>query len=153
ASLEGWYLDHLSWRWIFWQSLPLVPPMLACIYFGMPRQPVNRDALRGADIAGMFYAASGFSMIYAALDQGNRLDGLNSGTVTGLLLGGGVLLAAFVLRALTAEHPWINLRFVLQRNIALLMTILVLYRFVILSTIYLIPQYLTTVQNFRSLEI
>ena len=33
------------------------------------------------------------------------------------------------------------------------MTILVLYRFIILSTSYLIPQYLTTVQNFRSLEV
>jgi hypothetical protein len=33
------------------------------------------------------------------------------------------------------------------------MTILVLYRFIILSTSYLIPQYLTTIQNFRSLEV
>ena len=22
ASLEGWYTDHLSWRWIFWQNIP-----------------------------------------------------------------------------------------------------------------------------------
>ena len=153
ASLEGWYLDHLSWRWIFWQAVPLVLPMLFCIHYGMPRQKVNREALKNADVWGMFYAAAGFSMIYAALDQGNRLDWLNSGVITGLLLGGGVLIAAFVLHALLAEHPWINLRFLSQRNIVLLMLILVLYRFVILSTIYLIPQYLTTVQNFRSLEI
>jgi len=23
ASLEGWYVDHHSWRWIFWQNVPL----------------------------------------------------------------------------------------------------------------------------------
>jgi len=153
ASLEGWYLDHLSWQWIFWQGVPLALPMLVCIHYGMPRQAVNRAALRNADFWGMFYAAAGFSMVYAALDQGNRLDWLNSGAITGLLAGGVVLIVAFVANSLLAAHPWINLRFLLQRNIALLMSILVLYRLIILSTSYLIPQYLTTVQNFRSLEV
>jgi len=23
ASLEGWYVEHHSWRWIFWQNVPL----------------------------------------------------------------------------------------------------------------------------------
>ena len=23
ASFEGWYVDHLSWRWIFWQQVPM----------------------------------------------------------------------------------------------------------------------------------
>jgi MFS transporter, DHA2 family, multidrug resistance protein len=153
ASLEGWYIDHLSWHWIFWQNVVLALPMLVCIHFGMPKQPVNRPALRNADFWGMFYAAAGFSMVFAALDQGNRLDWLNSGTVTGLLLGGGVLIAAFVVHALVAEHPWINLRFLLRRNIALVVCIIILYRFIILSTSYLIPQYLTTIQSFRALEI
>ncbi len=153
ASLEGWYLDHLSWQWIFWQGAILALPMLACIHFGMPRAPVNWRALRTADWWGMFYASAGFSMLYAALDQGNRLDWLNSGVITGLLLGAAILLTAFVAQVMFAEHPWINPRFLLQRNILLLMSILVLYRFIILSTSYLIPQYLTTIQNFRSLEV
>ncbi len=153
ASLEGWYLDYFTWHWIFWQGTLLAIPMLICVHFGMPKRPINREALRNADGWGMFYAAAGFSMLYAALDQGNRLDWLNSGLICGLLLGSAVLIAAFILQALFAEHSWINLRFVLQRNIALLMTILVLYRFIILSTSYLIPQYLTTIQNFRSLEV
>jgi DHA2 family multidrug resistance protein len=153
ASLEGWYIDHLSWHWIFWQGALLSLPMLFCIFRGMPRQPVNRDALRTADGWGMFFAAAGFSMLYAALDQGNRLDWLNSGTIVGLLLGAGVLITAFIVQVFVAEHPWIMPRFLLQRNIALLMSILVLYRFIILSTSYVIPQYLTTVQNFRSLDV
>ena len=153
ASLEGWYLDHLSWHWIFWQGSLLALPMLVCIHFGMPLTRVNRDALRSADGWGMFYASAGFSLLYAALDQGNRLDWLNSGVIVGLLLGAAVLIAAFVVQLFVAEHPWINPRFLLQQNIALIMTIFVLYRFIILSTSYVIPQYLTTIQNFRSLEV
>ncbi|HTW25891.1 MAG TPA: MFS transporter [Acetobacteraceae bacterium] len=153
ASLEGWYLDHLSWHWIFWQGALLAIPMLACIRFGMPRPPVNREALHDADFWGMFFAASGFSMLYAALDQGNRLDWLNSGLICGLLVGSVVLIAAFVVQTWVAEHPWINPRFLLRPNIGIIIVILVLYRFIILSTSYLIPQYLTTLQNFRSLQV
>ncbi len=153
ASLEGWYLDYFNWHWIFWQGTLLAIPMLVCVHFGMPKRPVNREALRNADGWGMFYAAAGFSMLYAALDQGNRLDWLNSGLICGLLLGSSVLITAFILQGLFAEHSWINLRFLLQRNIALVMAIITLYRFITLSTSYLIPQYLTSIQNFRSLEV
>jgi DHA2 family multidrug resistance protein len=153
ASLEGWYIDHLSWHWIYWQGAILSVPMLLCIRAGMPRASVNRVALRGADFPGMFFLSAGFSLLYAALDQGNRLAWLGSGLVVGLLAGGVLLVAAFVLRELTYPQPWIRLGFLTNRNIALLIVILVLYRFVILSTSYVIPQYLTTVQDFRSLQV
>jgi DHA2 family multidrug resistance protein len=101
----------------------------------------------------MFYLAAGCSMLYAAIDQGNRLDWLNSGLINGLLAGGGLLLVAFLLREATTPRPWVNLKFLAQPNIALLALILVMYRFAILATIYIIPQYLTGVQNFRSLQV
>ncbi len=153
ASLEGYYLDHLSWHWIYWQGTVLALPMLVCIHFGMPRPPVNRDPLLKADFPGMLYLSAGFSTLYAAIDQGNRLDWLNSGLNTGLLAGGGLLILCFVLRELTTPRPFINLHFLLRHNIALLILILVLYRFAIQSTIYIIPQYLTSVQNFRGLQV
>ena len=53
---------------------------------------------------------SGFALLYAGLDQGNRLDWFNSGVVTGLLLGGGLLIAAFVVGEAFAEYPLIDLR-------------------------------------------
>jgi DHA2 family multidrug resistance protein len=153
ASLEGWYLDHLDWRWIFWQNALLAVPMLLCVRAGMPRPPVNRALLDRVDPWGMFYAGAGFSLLYAALDQGNRLDWLNSGDIVGMLLGGVVLLVAFVGHELVSPRPWINLRFLLGRNIVKMLILLGMYRFALLSTNYIIPQYLTTVQNFRSLEV
>src|SRR5580658_11386839 len=42
ASIEGWFDDHWSWKWIFWDTALLSPLMLVCVLFGMPRQPVNR---------------------------------------------------------------------------------------------------------------
>jgi DHA2 family multidrug resistance protein len=127
--------------------------MLLCIYFGMPRQPINQELLRNADWSGILFAALGFSLLYAALDQGNRLDWLNSGVITGLLLGGGLLVAAFIVQELTSHRPWINLRYAAKGNIPLLFLLVTFFRFAILSTSFLIPQFLTTVQDFRAIEI
>jgi MFS transporter, DHA2 family, multidrug resistance protein len=153
ASIEGWFDDHWSWQWIFWDTALLAPLMLICIFVGMPRQPINRALLKTADWAGMLYASVGFSVLYAGLDQGNRLDWLNSGLITALLLGGTLLLVVFVIHEMTNERPWINLRFAARGNMPLLLLFIAFFRFVILSTSYIIPQYLTTVQNYRAIEI
>jgi DHA2 family multidrug resistance protein len=152
ASVEGWFDDHWSWQWIFWDTAVLMPLMLICIHLGMPRQTTNRALLVGADWWGMLYASLGLSVIYTALDQGNRLDWLQSGLINGLLLAGAVLLLAFVVRELTYHRPWLNLRFAVRGNFPLLTFYIALFRFIILSTSYIIPQYLATVQNYRALD-
>src|SRR6202008_2360864 len=43
-SLYGWYRDHLSWHWMFWNSAVIVPVMLACIYFGIPPAPARKNS-------------------------------------------------------------------------------------------------------------
>jgi DHA2 family multidrug resistance protein len=153
ASIEGWFDDHWSWHWIFWDTALLSPLMLVCVVFGMPRQPVNRALLKTADWAGMAYASVGFSVLYAGLDQGNRLDWLNSGLINALLLGGALMLVVFAVHELTNKRPWINLRFAASGNLPLLFFFISFFRFIILSTSYIIPQYLTTVQNYRAIEI
>jgi DHA2 family multidrug resistance protein len=153
ASVEGWFDTHWSWPWIFWDTSLLAPLMLVCVYFGVPRQAVNRVLLKTADWSGILYASLGLSLLYAALDQGNRLDWLNSGLINGLLLGGGILLVAFVVQESISKRPWINLRFATSGNIPLLVLYISFFRFIILSTAYIIPQYLTTVQNYRAIEI
>src|SRR5271167_652565 len=152
ASVEGWFDDHWSWQWIFWDTALLMPLMLICVRFGMPRQTTNRTLLKGADWWGMLYASLGLSVIYAALDQGNRLDWLQSGLTNGLLLAGAILLAAFVVRELTHDRPWLDLRFAVRGNFPLLTFYVAFFRFIILSTSYIIPQYLATIQNYRALE-
>ncbi len=153
SSIEGWFTDNWSWPWIFWDTALLAPLMLVCIHFGMPRQASNKELLKTTDWAGILFASLGLSLVYAALDQGNRLDWLNSGLITGLLLAGVILIIAFVAHELTHDRPWINLRFAASGNIPLLGLYISFFRFISLSTSYIIPQYLATVQNYRALEI
>jgi DHA2 family multidrug resistance protein len=152
ASLEGWYVDHLSWRWIFWQNVPLALGMAACFRFGTrpdPRPPAPPQP----DRFGLAASGVGLALIYAALDQGNRLDWLNSGLVCGLLAAGGLLVAAFLLHERYAPRPFVDLKVVFAKPLPRLLLLVAFLRLTILSTAYLIPQYLGAVRGFRALEV
>ena len=153
ASLEGWYADHLSWHWIDWQYCLAVPLMFACIWFGVPREKVNTALLRSLDWPGLAYAAFGFTLLYAGIDQGNRLDWTGSGMIVGLLASGGFLTLLFIVREFVTPLPFLNLRLLARGNLPILLLMLAGFRFIILSTAYIIPTYLQTVQNFRELQV
>ena len=51
ASLEGWYVEHLSWRWIFWQNAPLAALMALCLHYGVRAKPVAPDRPRNNSVA------------------------------------------------------------------------------------------------------
>ncbi len=152
ASAEGFYVDHLSWQWIFWQNVPLAAGMVLCLHFGVPRDPVNPKPPR-ADVFGLATCGIGLALIYAALDQGNRLDWLNSGVVWGLLGAGGILLAAFFVHERRTPHPFINLKVLFGNPLPRLLVLIAFLRLTTLATAYLIPQYLGAVRGFRALEI
>jgi DHA2 family multidrug resistance protein len=153
ASLEGFYVDHLSWAWIFWQNVPMAVCMALCVHFGLPRVPVDRAAGRKADWFGMLSISLGLSMVYAALDQGNRLDWLQSDLVVALLGAGIALLVVFVVHELTSATPWVDLRLVLGGYLPILLLFVCEVRFAGLSTAFLIPQFLGSVRGFRAPEI
>ncbi len=153
ASLEGWYTDHWSWAWIDWQYCLLLPLMFACVWYGVPREKGNAALLHNLDWPGLAYSMIAFALLYAGLDQGNRLDWTNNGLVNGLLISGALLTAAFVLRELITPRPFLNIRLIVRGDLLTLLSLLAGYRFIILSTAYIIPTYLQTVQNFRELQV
>jgi DHA2 family multidrug resistance protein len=152
ASLEGWYTDYLSWHFIFWQNVPFAVIMVACLYFGIKPEPVNPNRPR-ADLFGFLYAGVGFAMIYAAMDQGNRLDWLNSPLIIGLLSAGCLLLVVFFLHEWRCPFPAVDLKVVLQPPLPRMLLLISFLRLTILSTALVIPQYLQTVRGFRALEV
>jgi DHA2 family multidrug resistance protein len=150
ASLEGWYVDHQSWRWIFWQNVPLAAVMALCLHYGVSPKPVAANAPR--DTFGLVSGGMGLALIYAALDQGNRLDWLNSGLIWALMLAGAVLFAGFIVHEKRSANPLLNFK-VLANPLPRLLMLVALLRLTILSTSYLIPLFLGAVRGFRALEV
>jgi MFS transporter, DHA2 family, multidrug resistance protein len=155
TSLEAWYMDHLSWHWIFWNSAVLTPIMMVLVYFGIPWQPLPtpKEGQPKPNWRGFLYASLGCSFLYMALDQGQRLDWFHSGTIVGLTVSGLFLLLMTVVRHLVEPNPLVNLKFLLQRNTLLLGVVLIFFRFVMLATAVIIPSYLGNVKGFLPLQV
>jgi DHA2 family multidrug resistance protein len=153
GALEGWYSESGHWRWIFWQNDVLTPLMMAMVFIAMPRHPIDRGLLARTDWPGIAYAGIGFGMVYAAIDQGNRLDWLNSGLICGLLLGGVLLLAAFFIHEARAEFPLVHLPVLTRYYVAIPALLISLYGFGSTATSFVLPDYLTRIQGLRDLQI
>ena len=149
TALVGFYVDHWGWQWLYWQGVAIAPLMGLMVYLGTPREPVNQALLRGADWGGMLLLGTAVSMIYAGLDQGNRLDWLNSGTVMALLLGGGALFILFLINEMLVPHPWAHFNVLFSRNIGLSLVIILLYTLTSLCNSSLVPNFLSVVGGLR----
>jgi len=149
TSLVGFYVDHWGWQWLYWQGVVIAPLMGLMVYLGTPHEPVNKELLGDADWGGMLLLGTGVSMIYAGLDQGNRLDWLGSGTVMALLLGGGVLCVAFLLNEMMVRQPWAHINVLFLRNVGLSLIVILLYTLASLSNSSLVPNFLSVVGGLR----
>src|SRR5215468_10547282 len=139
-SLYGWYREHLSWEWMFWNSAIITPLMAACIYFGIPANPAGKKSSEPPSFAGFLYASAGFAMLFAAIDQGERLDWWRSGVFNALFVGGSFFLLCSLVRRLRSANPLVDLPYLRHWNTLLLGLGLMVFRFNLLSTIILIPQ-------------
>ncbi len=151
-SLYGWYREHLGFQWMFWNSALLTPFMLACIYYGIPASPSAKKTGAAPSFAGFLYASAGFAMLFAALDQGQRLDWWRSGLFNALFCGGVVFLLGSLVRRLRSPNPLIDLPFLRKWNTLLLSIVLVLFRFCLLATVVLVPQALS-IHGFEASQI
>jgi DHA2 family multidrug resistance protein len=152
TPLVAWYTEHLSWHWIFWQGALLTLPMMLCIYLALPT-PAKRSGPKPAlSWRGFLYGSLGLSLIYGALDQGERLDWLNSGVVVGLLLTATFLLGVAIVRRWLSPNPMVNPIFIINRNTIILAATLFSFRFVMLAIALVLPAVLGVTQQYRPLQ-
>src|ERR1041384_4000729 len=152
VPLEAWLTEHLSWRWIFWICPLLTALMILCIYRAIPHPPARTGPKPTISWAGFLYASVGMSLIYVALDQGERLDWLGSGVIVAMLVSAAFLIVTAAIRRWRSPNPLVNIPFLGQRNIIILAISLFGLRFMILAIALLVPAFLGAIQGYRPLE-
>jgi DHA2 family multidrug resistance protein len=101
----------------------------------------------------MLLLGAAFAMLYAGLDQGNRLDWFGSGVVTSLIAGGSLLFIGFIINEAMVREPWASPTVLFSRNVILVLLTLAAYMVTSLSNTMLITNFLTTVGQFRPEQI
>ena len=139
-SLYGWYRDHLSSNWMFWNSALITPLMMICIFYGIPKPSPAKKSGEAPSFAGFLYASAGLAMLLAACEQGERLDWWRSGVFNALFAGGTFFLLCALVRRLRGPNSLVALPYLLQWNTMLLGSLLFWFRFTLCTTIILVPQ-------------
>jgi len=150
SAIEGWYVAHLSWHWIFWNAALFTPLMMICVAFGIPRRPVASPM---PSWRGFAYFSLGLALLYGAMDQGERLYWLHSGTIVAMSVAGFFLIAAAAIRRMLQPNPTLNLSFLNRRNIIIIALSIFVFKFEHLATVVLVPGFLGSIQQYRPLEI
>src|SRR5215204_4577320 len=110
----GAVVEGISWQWIFWINVPIG---LALIPIVLRRLKESHGPAKSLDLPGLALASGGLLGVVFGIVRGEAL-GWTSTTVLASLIGGAVMLAAFVAWELRAKEPMIPMRFFRSRAFA-----------------------------------
>jgi EmrB/QacA subfamily drug resistance transporter len=110
----GAVVEGINWEWIFWLNVPIG---LATVPFVLRRMNESFGPDSGLDVPGLGLVTGGAFGIVFALVRGNAA-GWGSAEVVLALLGGALLVAAFVAWELRAAEPMLPMRFFRSRGFA-----------------------------------
>ncbi len=143
AVVEGW-----NWEAIFWLNVPLGIIAIPLVLAGLPN---SFGARVRADIIGLALSGLGLLGLVFGIVRGNEA-GWDSPQVLFGLIGGGVLLAAFLLREARTPAPLLPLRLFRDRSFTVANIVGLTFSFGIFGSVFILIQFLQVVQGYSPLE-
>ncbi len=144
----GAVVTGISWHWIFWLNVPIGLALVPLILLRLP-ESVRPGAL--VDLPGVALASVGLLGLVWGLVRGNP-DGWASPRVLIPLILGAIVTAAFVVWETRAANPMLPMRFFRNRAFAATNATTLLMYFGMFGSIFLIAQFLQTVQGYSAFE-
>jgi EmrB/QacA subfamily drug resistance transporter len=144
----GAIVSGISWHWIFWLNVPIG---LVLAPLALSRLEETRGTDTSLDLPGLALASTGLLGIVWGLVRGNA-HGWTSLGIAGPIVGGVLLLAAFIAWELRAESPMLPIEFFRSRTFALTNVASLLMFFGMFGSIFLLAQFFQTVQGLSPLQ-
>jgi EmrB/QacA subfamily drug resistance transporter len=143
----GAVAQGLDWRWIFWLNIPIIVVVLPLSASKLTERKGNPAR---PDLLGLvLIAASMLGIVWALVRSGSA--GWGSGEVLGTLIGGLVLLAAFVSWELRTRQPMLPMRLFRVREFSAGNASALLLTASLFSTVFFLAQYLQAAQGYSPL--
>lgn len=142
--VAGWLLTHAAWGTIFLINVPVVAVALLGVWFLVPE---SRDAgAPGLDWAGALLAVVGVTgLVYGIIEEPG--SGWTEPRVLAGLIGGSLVLAAFVARELRTPSPLVDLRLFQNGRFAWPTAAFALIGAAMLGVLFVLAPYLQVVEG------
>ncbi|MGC5258764.1 DHA2 family efflux MFS transporter permease subunit [Gordonia sp. DT218] len=142
--LGGFFVDNLSWRWVFYINLPIGIVALIAVILVLPSTVAN--AKPKIDYLGIFLLALIATCIVLATSFGS-LWGWGSPKIIGLVILAILAIIAFVVVEKRAPEPVLPVRLLTNRVFAIASSIGFVVGFAMFGAITFLPLFLQTVQG------
>jgi EmrB/QacA subfamily drug resistance transporter len=106
--LGGFFVDSLSWRWVFYINLPIGAAALVVVTVVLPTASARRQ--HRIDYLGALLLAAFATCVVLATSWGGTSYGWASPVIIGLFAGSALLIVAWYVSARTAAEPMLPLR-------------------------------------------
>jgi EmrB/QacA subfamily drug resistance transporter len=144
----GAVVEGASWQWIFWLNVPIG---LLLLPFARTRLTESRGPATRLDLPGLALASAGLLGLVFGVVRGND-HGWTSPSVLLPMIIGALLLAGFVAWELRAPEPMLPLRLFRSRGFTMTNIASLLMFFGMFGSIFLLAQFLQTVQHYSPLQ-
>jgi EmrB/QacA subfamily drug resistance transporter len=144
-TLGGLLLEHAGWQWIFLVNLPVGVIALITALRLLPKdKPEDAGSL---DFIGLVLVAAGLVGLTYGLAESGSAGSLTAGRVLIPVLGGIVLITAFVLRALRIPAPLLDMRLYKNKAFAAASVTTFCLGAALFGAMILMPLYFQTVRG------
>lgn len=152
-TVGGWIIDNYSWRWIFFLNIPVGivslylsnrlvedPPYLAEI----------RKRREGVDGWGLGLLVVAIGALQIMLDKGQEDDWFNSNFIVWCTVVAVITFAIFIWRQMTVQHPIIDLRLYMRRNVGMTQLVLFMVGTSLYTSTVMVPQFLQEIMGYNA---
>jgi EmrB/QacA subfamily drug resistance transporter len=144
----GAVVDGLNWQWIFWLNVPIG---VVAVVLAARTLTESRGGSAKLDPAGLVLSAGGVLSVVWGVVHGHE-HGWTSAGVLSTLIGGTVLLAAFLAWENHTSHPMLPLRLFASRGFSVVNTTAFTFSLGVFGSVFLLAQFFQVVQGYTPLQ-